>query len=60
MIHFSEIKPDTDDWELFPRDFLRELGLTIESPPIGVQTAEKTFLRSRLLKATYIISPFAG
>lgn len=33
MIHFSEIKPDTDDWELFARDFLRELGLTIESPP---------------------------
>lgn len=33
MIDFTEIKSDTDDWELFARDFLRELGLTIESPP---------------------------
>jgi hypothetical protein len=33
MIDFTEIPPDTDDWELFARDFLLELGFTIESPP---------------------------
>ncbi|MBI5016840.1 MAG: restriction endonuclease [Deltaproteobacteria bacterium] len=30
---FTEIRYDSDDWELFARDFLSELGFTIESPP---------------------------
>ena len=33
MIDFKEIPYDADDWELFARDFLAELGFTIESPP---------------------------
>lgn len=33
MIDFKEIAYDSDDWELFARDFLSELGFTIESPP---------------------------
>jgi len=33
MIDFTEISYDSDDWELFARDFLAELGFTIESPP---------------------------
>lgn len=33
MIDFTEIPYDSDDWELFARDFLTELGFTIESPP---------------------------
>lgn len=33
MIDFKEIPYDTDDWELFARDFLSEIGFTIESPP---------------------------
>lgn len=33
MIDFTEIAYDSDDWELFARDFLSELGFTIESPP---------------------------
>jgi hypothetical protein len=33
MIDFTEIASDSDDWELFARDFLSELGFMIESPP---------------------------
>jgi hypothetical protein len=33
MIDFKEISYDTDDWELFARDLLSEIGFTIESPP---------------------------
>jgi hypothetical protein len=33
MIDFTEITYDSDDWELFARDFLAEIGFTIESPP---------------------------
>lgn len=33
MIDFTEIPYKSDDWELFARDFLSELGFTIDSPP---------------------------
>ena len=33
MIDFKEIPYDSDDWELFARDVLSEMGFTIESPP---------------------------
>lgn len=33
MIDFKEIVQDGEDWEAFARDFLSELGFTIEVPP---------------------------
>ena len=33
MIDFKEIPHSNDDWELFSRDFLSEIGFIIESPP---------------------------
>ena len=33
MIDFKEIGQDGEDWELFARDFLKELGFFIESSP---------------------------
>lgn len=33
VIDFTEIACDTDDWALFTRDLLSELGFAIESPP---------------------------
>lgn len=33
MLDFKEISSDGEDWELFSRDFLEEMGFFIESPP---------------------------
>lgn len=33
MIDFTEVSYESDDWELFSRDFLQTLGLYIETPP---------------------------
>lgn len=33
MIDFKEIRKDGEDWEAFARDFLSDLGFTIEVPP---------------------------
>ena len=33
MIDFSEIPDNGEDWELFARDFLEEMGFFIEQPP---------------------------
>jgi hypothetical protein len=44
MIDFSEISHETDQWELFARDFLQEFGLDIESPPDRGPDAGKDML----------------
>lgn len=50
MIDFKEIPSNGDTWELFARDFLRERGFSIESPPDRGPDAGKDLLVIEQLK----------
>lgn len=50
MIDFKEIPYEDDTWELFARDFLRERGFFIESPPDRGPDAGKDLLVTEQLR----------
>src|SRR5689334_6215141 len=50
MIDFKEIPQDGEYWELFARDFLTELGFTIETSPDRGADGGKDFLVLEALK----------
>jgi len=50
MIDFAEMPYTDDTWELFARDFLRERGFFIESPPDRGPDAGKDLLIIEQLK----------
>ncbi len=52
MIDYTEIPYQSDDWELFARDFLTEQGFTIESPPDRGPDGGKDMLILEMIKGT--------
>src|SRR5574337_1222337 len=58
IVDFREISEGGEDWEAFTRDFLFELGFTIDTPPDRGADGGKDLLVSEPLKGTLNSYPF--